>query len=113
MLHIPPLIHGTLREHYILLFGMAGSVAMLAGFVGAWIGARLAARGAIRQAEAASREAVNPAQIRELAESIETIGLEVERIAEAQRFVAKVLVERRDAIPGPTGRQEQSAITPH
>lgn len=110
---LPPLMHGTLREHYILLFGMAGSVALVAGFVGAWIGARLAGRGAIRQAEAASRESVNPAQIRELAESIETIGLEVERIAEAQRFVAKVLVERRDAIPAPSTRQEQTAITPH
>jgi len=59
---LPPLIHGTLRERYILLFGMAGSFAMVAGFVGAWIGARLAGR---------------------------------------------------DAIPGSSGRQEQSAITPH
>ena len=110
---LPPLIHGTLREHYILLFGMAGSVAIVAGFVGAWIGARLAARSAIRQAEAASRAAVSAAQVHELAESIETIGLEVERIAEAQRFVAKVLVERRDAIPGPAARQDQNVITPH
>lgn len=110
---LPPLIHGTLREHYVLLFGMAGGIAMVAGFLGAWIGARLAGRGAIRQVQAASREVVNPAQIRELADSLETIGLEVERIAEAQRFVAKVLVERRDPIPGPSGRQEQSPITPH
>lgn len=109
----PRLINGTLREHYILLFGAASTVAVVAGFVGSWVGARYAARSAIRAVEAKSREAVDSGQIRDLANSIETIGLEVERIAEAQRFVAKVLVERRDMLPTTAARREASEITPH
>ena len=109
----PPMVHGTLREHYLMLFGAAGSVAMTAGFVGAWIGARLAARAAIRQAEELRRTALQPEQIRDLSNSVEAIGLEVERIAEAQRFVAKVLVERRDAIPPLPSQRSAGEITPH
>ena len=109
----PPLINGTLREHYLMLFGAAGSVAMAAGFVGAWVGARFAARAAMRQAEEARRTALQPEQIRELSNNVEAIGLEVERIAEAQRFVAKVLVERRDALPPMPGHRPAGEITPH
>ena len=110
----PRLIHGTLREHYIVLFGAASTVAIFTGFVGAWIGARWATRSALAQLDAKSREALNGNQIRDLATSLETIGLEVERIAEAQRFVAKVLVERRDVLPpAPASRREANEITPH
>ena len=109
----PRLIHGTLREHYILLFGAASTIAVVAGFVGSWIGARFATQAAIRAADAKNREAIDASQIRELANSLETIGLEVERIAEAQRFVAKVLVERRDVLPAPPSRREANEITPH
>ena len=48
----PRMIHGTLREHYILLFGAASTVAVFTGFVGAWIGSRWATRSAIAQLEA-------------------------------------------------------------
>ncbi len=111
----PRMIHGTLREHYILLFGAASTVAVFTGFVGAWIGARWATRSAIAQMEAKNRDAVSGSHIRDLSNSLETIGLEVERIAEAQRFVAKVLVERRDALPSPPVpvRREAPEITPH
>ena len=110
---LPRMIHGTLREHYILLFGAASTVAVFAGFVGAWVGARWATRSAIGQLEAKSRDVLNGTQIRDLANSLETIGLEVERIAEAQRFVAKVLVERRDILPTPPARRDAPEITPH
>ena len=109
----PRMIHGTLREHYIILFGAASTVAVFAGFVGAWIGARFAAAAAIRIAEAKGREVMDAGQIRDLASNVEAIGLEVERIAEAQRFVAKVLVDRRDVIPAPPVRREAPEITPH
>lgn len=109
----PPMIHGTLREHYLLLFAAAGGIAMTAGFIGAWIGARLAASAALRQVEASRPESVDAREIRELAISVEAIGLEVERIAEAQRFVAKVLVERRDALAAPPVRRDHGSITPH
>lgn len=109
----PRMINGTLREHYILLFGAASTVAVFTGFVGAWIGARWAMRSAIGQLEAKNRDALNGGQIRDLANSLETIGLEVERIAEAQRFVAKVLVERRDVLPPSPTRRDATEITPH
>lgn len=109
----PTIIHGTLREHYLLLFGTAGAVATAAGFVGSWIGARVAARAALRQLEEAQRTALRPEQVRELSASVDSIALEVERIAEAQRFVAKVLVDRHDALPVAPPRRPASEITPH
>jgi hypothetical protein len=109
----PPIIYGTLREHYILLFGAAGAVATGAGFVGAWFGARLAGRSAMRQLDEARRTALQPEQVRELSANVEAIAIEVERIAEAQRFVAKVLVERHDALPAIPPRRPASEITPH
>jgi hypothetical protein len=109
----PRLIHGTLREHYILLFGAASTIAVFTGFLGAWIGARWATRSAIAQLEARNRDALNGSHIRDLANSLETIGLEVERIAEAQRFVAKVLVERRDVLPPLPARRDATETTPH
>ena len=109
----PRLIHGTLREHYILLFGAASTIAVFTGFLGAWIGARWATRSAIAQLEARNRDALNGSHIRDLANSLETIGLEVERIAEAQRFVAKVLVERRDVLPPLPARRDAKETTPH
>ena len=109
----PPLIHGTLREHYLLLFGSAGVFALAAGFVGAWWGARRATGVAVRKIEAATAEALNPGHVRALLATVEAIGLEVERVAEAQRFVAKVLVERNDAVSPPSSRREPNQITPH
>ncbi|MFL5561929.1 MAG: hypothetical protein ACJ79K_10675 [Gemmatimonadaceae bacterium] len=109
----PRLINGTLREHYIVLFGAATTVSIIAGSVGAWFGARFATRAAIREAESKGRELLNAGHIRDLAANVESIGLEVERIAEAQRFVAKVLVDRRDVISPPAPRREANEITPH
>ena len=40
----PPLFHGTLREHYLLLFGVAGGIALVTGLVSAWVGAYVGAR---------------------------------------------------------------------
>jgi len=46
----PQIFNGTLREHYVLLFGMAGGIAAVVGFVAAWIGAQFGARRAARMA---------------------------------------------------------------
>ena len=114
----PPLIHGTLREHYLLLFGAAGAVAMAAGFVGAWWGARRATRATLRALEARNAAplttgTLSDAQVRALVASVEAIGLELERVAEAQRFVARVLVDRNEAQASPPSRREPNQITPH
>src|SRR5437764_10385739 len=93
----PHVFFGTLREHYILLFGAAGSFGLLTGFVGAWIGARLGARAAARRAlEGASRELVRSAELKAVTEGMDALLVEVERIAEGQRFVSRVLAERSE-----------------
>ena len=105
-------VHGSLREHYLLLFGAAGAIALTTGFVGAWFGARLVTRRAQLDREAADGLRVTPEQVRELSLGIEALALEMERMSEGQRFVAKVLVERQpSALPSP--RREPGVITPH
>jgi hypothetical protein len=112
----PPVFIGTLREHYLLLFGAAGAIATVAGFVGAWLGARMAARSAARavvaQLEYARDTRPELEELRLLSQSVEAIAIEVERIAEAQRFVTRVLVERADPKLAAPGRREVGRITP-
>lgn len=109
----PPLLAGTLREHYLLLFGGAGAFAMATGAVGAWLGARVAARAAVRAIEQAPRSGLEAEQLRRLAADVEVIGVEVERIAEAQRFAAKLLAERRDYPTALPERRAPGMHTPH
>ena len=112
---LPPVFFGTLREHYILLFGAAGGVALLTGFVGAWIGARLGARAARQQASVGHAvELATRAEVRQLTDGVDAVLLEMERITEGQRFVAKLLAERAVlSSPPPAGRREPGQITPH
>jgi hypothetical protein len=101
----------------MILFSMAGCIALFAGFVGAWIGARFAARGAARtvlvEADARRVGGAELTELRQLTQSIEAIAIEVERIAEAQRFVARVLVERPDQKIASLVRREPGSTTPH
>jgi hypothetical protein len=56
----------------------------------------------------AARAAVSPdvmARFERLEQSVDAIAVEVERIAEGQRFVTRLLSERRaDALPSATGQ---------
>jgi hypothetical protein len=56
----------------------------------------------------AARPAVSPdvmARFERLEQSVDAIAVEVERIAEGQRFVTRLLSERRaDALPSATGK---------
>lgn len=116
---LPPIIFGTTREHYILLFGAAGSFGLVAGLVGAWIGARFGTRAALRQSvSAGAQELASKAEVHELATSVDAVLLEIERVGEAQRFVAKILAERAALPPAsppslPSTRREPGQITPH
>jgi hypothetical protein len=110
----PPMMHGTLREHYLLLFGAAGAISLIVGSVSAWIGAqfgarRLARRIADTQALASGE---NAARFHELTQVMEGIALEVERISEGQRFATRLLSERA-AQPLPLPRREPGVTTPH
>ena len=113
---LPPILFGTLREHYVLLFGLAGSFGLLAGFVGAWIGARFGARATIRRDADIAKGLASQAEVSALADGVDALLLEVERVAESQRFVAKLLAERSDRggiQPLPSPRREPGQITPH
>jgi hypothetical protein len=106
---------GTTREHYTLLFGAAGSVALVTGLVGGWIGAQIGARRGVRaaQRDAALRDPQS-AQLAQLGQMVEAIAIEVERVSEGQRFTTKLLAER--IVGGPAGEPRARApgvITPH
>ena len=107
---LPALLNGTLREHYILLFGAAGCIALLTGVIGAWIGGYLGARRAVRTAQLSMPANNTALQLAPIMQALDAISVEVERISEAQRFTTKVLSERP---PVMMPRVEQRSITPH
>lgn len=116
-MHFPEVFFGTLRDHYIMLFSAAGGIALIAGFVGAWIGSHLAGRGSARAIarELVSEVAAAP-QFQQVMQAMDVLSVEVERVSESQRFVAKLLAEQaeRNRIAALPVRQRKSEhITPH
>ncbi|MES2177143.1 MAG: hypothetical protein V4550_04695 [Gemmatimonadota bacterium] len=108
---LPHLFLGTLREHYLMLFGAAGVIGVATGFVGSWIGAYYGARRAIRAAQLErSRETEVAMQLAPVMQALDAIALEVERVSEGQRFATKMLTERQ---PVMLPRSEPRNITPH
>lgn len=125
------ILHGALREREIMLLAYAGGLALFVGSVSAWLGAHFGARRAVRRAFRDRIEIpslVTEVRYDELTRSIDAIALEIERLSEAQRFAAKMLVERpvggpvsapTVAVAAPTvtatamARREPGAITPH
>ncbi|HEX3867151.1 MAG TPA: hypothetical protein VHV78_10370 [Gemmatimonadaceae bacterium] len=119
---MPHIFFGTLRDHYLLLFGSAGAFALVAGLLGAWLGAWLGARFGARAALGRSTSdtvagLATQADVRALGDEFQALLIEVERIAEGQRFLAKVLAERNEpgtlAASMPRTRREAGTITPH
>ena len=114
----PPLCGLTPREQYVVLAGAAAAMSLVVGLVSAWLGAHFGARRAVRLALVDAGIPLAPvveAQLRHLGESIDAIAIEVERIAEAQRFAAKLMVERndRERLSAPLPPREPRVITPH
>lgn len=108
---LPDLFIGTTRQHYLLLFGMAGSIALVTGLLGAWVGAYIGARRALRAAQLTpAANQLTTAQLTPVMQALDAIALEVERISEAQRFAARVLNDRPAAS---RPRAESRNITPH
>jgi len=120
------IFHG-MRDRDAMMLLAAGGMALFAGSVGAWLGAHFGARRAVRRAFRDRIEIpslVTEVRYDELTRSIDAIALEVERISEAQRFAAKLLVERANtgttpAVSAPTvstaamPRREAGVTTPH
>ena len=71
------------------------------GFVTAlWLIARVVTSRTGRRVEQGSAAPrIDDARFTRLEQSVESIAVEVERIAEAQRFSAKLLAEQRGALP--------------
>ncbi len=95
------IFHGTLRERDAMMLVTAGGVALLVGSISAWLGAHFGARRAVRRAFRDKIEIpsiVTEVRYDELSRSVDAIALEVERISEAQRYVAKLLAERVNAM---------------
>jgi hypothetical protein len=103
---LPQVWNGTLREHYLLLFGVASGLALLTGFVGAWIGSHIGARRgasrALHEARVELRDALRDElaagptalEMHRFGRTLDALALEVERVAEAQRYSARLLTER-------------------
>jgi hypothetical protein len=116
MAMFPHILSGSLRDHYIMLFGIAGGIAAVVGFVAAWVGAQFGARRAARQAAdiaLANHAGDFDRNFGALVQAVDTIALEVERLSEGQRFTARLLSER--SLLAPPSRQEspERVITPH
>jgi hypothetical protein len=116
-MYLQNVIFGTLRDHYIMLFGAAGSVALAAGFIGAWIGSHLSARRSARQvARELTTELSGAPQLQQITQALDVLAVEVERLSEGHRFVARLMAEsaereRRAALPRLDRKSEH--ITPH
>lgn len=65
--------------------------------------ARAFARRVESRAPAASELAAMRARLEEIGQTVESIAVEVERVAEAQRFSAKLLAQRTDRPPPERG----------
>ena len=122
------IFHGPLRDRDAMMLLAAGAMALFVGAISAWLGAHFGARRAVRRAFRDRIEIpslVTEVRYDELTRSIDAIALEVERISEAQRFAAKLLVERMNttvsapSVSAPTvataaiPRRDAGITTPH
>ena len=116
-MNLPPIFFGTLRDHYILLFSAAGGVALVAGFVGAWIGGHLASRRSARMVvKELAGEVSSAPQFQQIMQAMDVLSVEVERLSEGHRFVARLLSERaeHDRLAAlPVRERKSEHITPH
>lgn len=107
-----------LNSHDIAILGMlASSVLFVTNvvFVGLWIRAReRAIRGSSspRVTERLAPQLSDERQDR-LELAVDAIAIEVERIAEGQRFVTRLLAEKSAQQPATPARVAERVITPH
>lgn len=100
----PPLPRDEIPDEVIPIVGIVFSMVALM-VVGTPL-ARAIARAIDRRSDAARVRAADLApQLRQLQESVDAMAIEVERISEAQRFTAKLMAERAQALPAGESRQ--------
>jgi hypothetical protein len=115
---IPPQEGTVLNSHDLAILGMLASAGLFVSnivFLTLWIRAReasLRTRSRGDRVEAASAPALEQQERHERLEvAVDAIAIEVERIAEGQRFVTRLLAEK--ATPQPVQRPAERVITPH
>lgn len=84
-----------------------------AGLLVAWLSARARARRAEYQLDQVLRSEGTYASDERLSNAVDALGVEMERLAEGQRFVARVLAERSAASEQSSRAQPLRVITPH
>jgi len=86
---------------------LLGSTALFA-----WLWTR--ARERALRAELERRPQLDPmVDLQTLAHTVDAMAIEVERIAEGQRFTTRLLTERKDGVAAPANRPPERVITPH
>lgn len=113
---LPMHFMGTMREHYVLLFSAAGGIGLLAGFIGSWIGGYIGARRAVRSTQLNPPALTNASQMQltQLNQMVEAIAIEVERVAEGQRFTTRLLADRTPFVtPQDVRPRGPDLTTPH
>jgi len=118
MFDFPPGWNGTLREHYLLLFSVAGGIALVAGLAGAWLGARFGTRRVVQEVlevlPSSSQQELTNQQLRGLSQAVDTMSIEIERLSEGQRFAAKLLADRSsNRFSEAPADRPPGVITPH
>ena len=102
----------------VALFGGIASVAWSAAYAwGKWLQHRHDASRALRPGDQAAERAADTARVMRIEAAVEELAVELERVAEAQRYTARLLAERLPAPPAtsralPEG-QAPRVITPH
>jgi hypothetical protein len=111
---LPHIFNGTLREHYVLLFSIAGGIAGVVAFAAGWLGAQFGAKRAARIAadEALARGGLDRT-LGALVQAVDAVSLEVERLSEGQRFTARLLSERQAVLPPSKLESSGRVATPH
>jgi hypothetical protein len=114
----PSLWNGTLREHYLLLFGVAGGIALVAGLLGAWLGARFGTRRVVREVldalPSSDQQELTNQQLSRMSYTVDAMSIEIERLSEGQRFTAKLLAERSSGqLSQPPADRPPAVVTPH
>ena len=117
MFEFPAVWNGTLREHYLLLFSVAGGIALVAGIVGAWLGARFGTRRVVQEVldslPGGPYQELTQQQLSRLSTAVDAMSIEIERLSEGQRFAAKLLADRARQLPTTTPERAPGVITPH
>jgi hypothetical protein len=113
----PQVWNGTLREHYLLLFSVAGGIAMAAGLLGAWLGARFGTRRVVSEMldalPSSDQQALANQQLLRLSQAVDVMAVEIERLSEGQRYTTRLLSERgANQLPKQADRAP-GVVTPH